>query len=237
MMTQKELNEKLRVAVPVLVTVIVACIILIIVEERKPPIETAIQFDFPGLSINQKNEITKAVTDWGGKYGPPNVILVKSFTPTNIIGGGPGFIEVDINSRESLRDQVLRKMTHSTKPVQRTKPSQRLAIPEGEIVGFQGLTLIIEKDGKEQEFELFQEGMADRNAAAFPEYKQSSSGMNIMEFTIKIFPNDGEQFVRKSDIPGFVGRVLGLPPESITGQLIWHAMQKYTAASQGRSTP
>lgn len=108
-----------------------------------------------------------------------------------------------------------------------------LPFSDGKITGYEGLSLIVQRtNGQNTKFQPFEEAMAERNAALLGGYNTTSPAyFTIGKFTLATFPaecSEAAEYVKQSDVPGFVRAALHLSPENpVNGNEIEQLMSLY----------
>jgi hypothetical protein len=104
-------------------------------------------------------------------------------------------------------------MTHATRPAEMTPISTPIPFQGGNIIGFLGLRPIVElPNGDIVQYWLFEEGFAERNAAAISTGHETRSGgyFAVGSLTLKHFPNtdlQAHKLVMTSNVPQFIATI------------------------------
>lgn len=149
----------------------------------------------------------------------------------------PGIIR--LSSLGETSDAILAGMTIACMSDKRTMLDESITIPQGKIIGYSGLSIIIlTNEGNEAQFPYFMIGMSERNALIFPEYTPNDprSGL-IGRLTLEAIPSTNQanqlvqEWVKNSDVPSFVRAVLKMPPSiEVSPTEIYLAMVAYQRA-------
>lgn len=132
---------------------------------------------------------------------------------------------------------VLHAMTHATKPDNPTLLSNPLPFSDGIIRGYHGLDILVAlRDGKETKFTKIEEGVAERNASAFPGYTVGDARyFAVGNLARSQFPFEkysyAHEWAKSNDVPALVRARLNLPfGSNITSSHIEAVMTEYTRA-------
>lgn len=198
------------------------------------------------LGKRKAKEAVLAAIEWDNRFDCGRNITINSLdnpftrtTPEGIVirqeeFANPG--KISIAKNVNARDNILHGMTHACQQLDEPKPlDPPIPIPDGLIVGVKGLSLRVKvrTTGEEQDFPWFEEGMAERNASAFPGYKINNpiySGLGSL--TLRKFPlepnSKAHEFAKTSDIESFLREVLNLGTStSLTPRHFEQAMDQY----------
>ncbi len=209
------------------------------------------------LGALRVQEAIRGALRWTSRYGGlghPLVIrpLDRTQTPdlyADVLGpveeAGSGEILLDPNQLDKgnvyTYNVVLHAMTHASRPPNPTLLLEPLPFTygygsdTGHIVGYVGLCPVIKFKGGDREkyIHQFEEGMAERNASFFSEYRTGGS-YNIwgvitrVYFPFDKFPN-AHQLVSQNDVPLFVRTLLQMPMDvPIDGNHIMKAIRLYS---------
>ena len=130
----------------------------------------------------------------------------------------PGEIFISPDTADP-NDIVRHAMTHACIPEEETVLPEPLPFSDGLIIGYHGLSLkALLNSGEETYFRLFEEGMAERNAAVLGDYQvENQKYFDIGKLTLQLFPLDNmlaDEYAENNDVPGFVRAILGLPQDA-----------------------
>lgn len=216
------------------------------------------------LGAQRVQEAIRGALRWTGRYedlGYPlticpldstdELVLTEDLGKATVVEGAKsGLIVLDQTQLqvEDTYDTVLHAMTHASQPPNPTYLQEPLPYFAGDnftgdnytghIVGYQGLRPIIRLRGedKEWDFGYFEEGMAERNASYFPEYRWANikyyawGELTRANFPFDKFPN-AHKLVPQNNVPYFVRTVLHVPTDiPISGNHIAKAMLLYIDA-------
>lgn len=205
------------------------------------------------LGAQRIQEAVRGALRWTSRFGlvPPLTIrpLDRTVIPylyaddPEIEQAGNGEILLDTNQLDkgkvSTYNVVLHAMTHASRPPDPTFLLEPLPFTYGadaaHVIGYIGLCPIIRIKGEDKQryIPIFEEGMAERNACFFPEYKTSRSYyiwgvITRVHFPFDKYPN-AHQLVSQNEVPSFVRTLLRLPMDvPINGNLIMKGLGLYT---------
>lgn len=188
------------------------------------------------MGISRAQEAAKAAIDWDNLYQAGRDITIK---PTD---SSPDFDEraepgiIYLVPRADPRKNVLHAMTHAFKPDKPTFLEQPIPYFDGSIRGYHGLALLLSTNSKGSTmFTWLEEGMAERNALAFPGYTAPNIRYNnVGKLTLQTFPlqsSQAHELVRGNNVPEFVNSILKLPSShKVTGEDFTEVMGRYAEA-------
>jgi hypothetical protein len=202
--------------------------------------------DLKELHPNALQQALRSAERWKEKYGFNKKLTIKYMEPvhsTNAFGSSTIRQEeaegglIVVSNQPDIKNIVLHAMTHASRPEESTVLEQSLIGSGGEILAFTGLTIAIHLADKPNEiryFSLFEEGMAERNAASFKDYPASDPIYHALGLTtLRYFPhsegNKDHELVVRSDVPNFVRRILNIPESQQVGaEDVFHAISLYS---------
>lgn len=144
----------------------------------------------------------------------------------------PGYIGLSTSGRSYLDTLFL--MTQACRENGNTMVLEKpLDTVLGRITGYNGLMVkFTMKDGDKREFNLFHEGMSERNASILPGYTSPNVVSERMrQLTLGFVPlslKEANRWVNNNDVPSFVRAVLSVDQsKEVSGDEIFNAMNFY----------
>ena len=188
-----------------------------------------------------------AAIEWDSKFQCERNITIQRLENPDVeeIGGGLGLFTEELSDSGSItladgvnpRDNVLHGMTHACTPDHPQSLRPHRVISDGLITGYKGLNVVGNlRTGPEMSWILFAEGMAERNASAFPGYSPSSSPcyQAVTSLTLQTFPltnSEAHQYAKGNDGDSFVrARLKLLPNATVKGAEVEKVMREYQQA-------
>ena len=205
-------------------------------------------FIIEGFSKTNKQIIEKAAKKWVSGYGNiRNIKFVTFHGETKPLPDGatgitretsfPGLIKIDQDGigssdygKKEMYDTVLHAMTHAAVVNVITLPKP-IPFCDGYILGYKGASIKVRlKNGTGTFWGLMEEGICERNAAAFGGYSvENEDYFAIGNLARRHFPagTDTMRYVRESNVPGLIGLILKKDPNLVSVQDIENVMRMY----------
>lgn len=204
--------------------------------------QSSLQLTIEGLEPRTAELVRRVAKRWDDRYGCNRPIKIVPYageaqrfgrgTITTVDEVDPGLIK--LGNTTSVESAILHAMNHACHPDNPTLFEKPLSFVDGVIRGFHGLNLLVTtKLGEDTKFTLFEEGMAERNASDFPEYRVSEPryyAIGNLTRTRVPFDNypDAHQWSKNNDVISFLRAALNLPQSGqITVRHIQQAMSLY----------
>lgn len=190
----------------------------------------------------------QAAKDWDAKYkrGGPITIRPLDAKEREVLPSGEVITileqaesgDIRLSQEGDPRNNILHAMTHASKPAQPTFLSSPIPYADGVVRGFHGLFILVnlDKDGKDTNFKILEEGMAERNAAAFQGYTVTDGRyFNIGTLTRELFPFDkysqAHEWGKHNDVPSLMRARFNLPADAVlTGDHFSQLIAEYADA-------
>lgn len=172
------------------------------------------------IGFDRVQQAIAAVVEWDKRYRCGREITIRELkypTKQDLGGGriatileeaGAGYIE--LGPKGDVRNIILHAMTHACKPDKPTLLPDPLPFADGTISGYHGFTVLAKaKDGRDINFTLIEEAMAEYNASVFSGYIIESDryfalgSLARRDFPFDRFPGIGEGF-RTNDVPALI---------------------------------
>lgn len=203
--------------------------------------------DLESIGLERAKKAIEAARQWNQRYTSgrrikiaPLDIKEEEILPDGRIAvtletAEPGIIK--LGREGDPRKIVLHAMTHATKPDTPALLDNPMPFPDGFIKGYHGLNILVAlRNGEQTNFTKMEEGMAERNASAFPGYSvESASYFAVGNLARSHFPFERFRFAhdwaKSNDVPALVRARLNLPfGAPITIEHILSVMDEYNQA-------
>ena len=183
------------------------------------------------FSAEQKQTISKAVSDWDAMYHCNRRISIVPFTGTEITlpdesiisvleEAFPGLIKIDLRQdAQVMRNTILHAMSHAFQNDKPTLLTKKFSFYDASAYAYHGASILVLSDnGEETAFRKMEEGICERNASFFKNYTVTDPRYFALgKLARKHFPQGSQvvEFMRNNDVLGIVGLVLNKPKEKV----------------------
>jgi hypothetical protein len=237
----KKKSNSNRIWVVLAGLLLVGVVAIIIFSLVKPAVK---RMDLPKWIIDQVpaevsgeafNAVAQGLIDWDRVHTCGREITLRSIPKTTTSNeeiegqGEPGIISIYFNySLTELRKIVLHEATHACVGEITLLP-RPAHYSGGEIIGFQGLAILLQPIGQEQGFfRKCEEGFAERGAYDFPEYSNPNKGYSAVgEYIKELYPNsrEADELRRTNGFLEFVAKARDIDQFEVTPTDIEAVMQ------------
>ncbi|MDQ5988133.1 MAG: hypothetical protein CSYNP_03889 [Syntrophus sp. SKADARSKE-3] len=192
--------------------------------------DTRANNNITGFSAAQTRVIAATMKEWDAVYTCGREVKVRPFEgfyrdlengarESVVETAGPGWMNIDPQTRISLRHIVLHAMTHSCQPDEPYILPSPIPFRGVVILGYHGASVIVRlRDGRQTFFRKMEEGLCERNASFFPGYRTyHPSYAAAGKLARQQFPagEDPMPLIRKNDVPGLIAKIVNKTEASL----------------------